>query len=76
MKIKDFLKGKKVYILSLIAVIGIWVDYFTGGVLGLSELCSMTPEGDVCTPDVAAAAKLTWAAVTASALRAGMSKVK
>ena len=70
----EFLKGKKVYILSAIAIIGIWVDYFTGGVLGLSELCSITPQTDVCKPDIANAIKLTWAALVASGLRAGIAK--
>ena len=69
-----FLQGKKVYILSAIAVIGVWLDYFTGGALGVSQLCAATPQGDVCHPDMGKAIELTWAALTASGLRAGIAK--
>ena len=71
-KIRELLQGKKTYILAALAVIGIWVDYFFQ--LVLSELCALTPSGDVCKPDLSAAVQMTWAAFTASSIRAAISK--
>lgn len=67
-KIKAILQGKKTYIVSGIAVLAVWIDYFFG--LGLSSECIVEP----CTLSLQQAGAATWAAITAVTLRAGVAK--
>ena len=67
-KIKTLLQGKKTYIISIVAIFGIWIDFFFA--IGLSSLCDV----DSCTLTTQEAIAATWAAITAMTLRAGIAK--
>jgi hypothetical protein len=67
-KVKALLQGKKTYIVSIVAIMGIWIDYFFG--IGLSSLCDV----DSCVLTIQEAGAATWAAITAMTLRAGIAK--
>lgn len=66
---KEFLQGKKTYIISALAVAAIWVDYFFG--LGLSDLCKPDEDCSLTTQQALAA---TWAAISAITIRLGIGK--
>ena len=68
-KIKEFLSGKKTYILAGIAIAGVWIDYFFQ--LGISESCVGL---EVCVVELSTAIQITFAALGFSTLRAGIAK--
>jgi len=73
-KIKEFLQGKKTYILAGLTVIGVWADYFFG--LGLSDACKATVEAAAeCKVTFQQACTVSYAALTSATLRAAIAKV-
>ena len=69
---REWLKGKKTYITIAIGVIAIWLDVYLG--IGLSEKCSSVPDNVPCNITVQEAIKLSWAAVGASFMKAGIDR--
>jgi hypothetical protein len=73
-KIKTTISGKKTYIISGVAILFVWVDYFFG--IGLSEGCKDLAKGETCSITLSGAMQATWAAITAVTLRAGIGKAE
>jgi len=72
-KIKEFLSGKKTYIIAGFAIIAVWLDFFFG--IGFSDACKATAEATKgCSITFTEAAGASYAAFTAATLRAAIGK--
>lgn len=69
---KEWLKGKKTYILLLIALIAVWLDVWLG--LGLSTECQNLAEGEECSLSVSDGLKYTWGLATGGAVKGAFDK--
>jgi hypothetical protein len=73
MKIKEFLQGKKTYILAGVGVSAIWLDHFFG--IGLSDACQAATDA-VCSISTADAFKATWAILIGLTVKAGITRAQ